>query len=325
MPECRITDILTVDWLKATTLLGVDLTLDDGSEYPDTIFTQALEFGIATVQNETGLTLEQFTVEEESHDLYQPNRDGWWPFTLDETPVRRITAWRARFGAFPVVEFPVSWIRWAEKLYGKFSIIPSSESLGSYSSAMAGGVQLVAGLEGTDYIPDYFEFDYEAGFVCWSDTITIPEGETTASFSFPEGYEMVDRPTIKLTLDVANGATGLRLSKRSKRAFTVSVSTAPGAGGATVSFFADSIPSDIKQAVGILAAMLPLAVAGDLIVGAGIASISTSMDGLSQSVNTTASATNSGYGARILELRKQLDALMPAIKARYKMPSMAII
>jgi hypothetical protein len=71
-------------------------------------------------------------------------------------------------------------------------------------------------------------------------------------------------------------------------------------------------------AVGLLASMLPLDTAGDLIVGAGIASKSISLDGLSQSINTTSSATNAGYGARILSYQRRLkEHVMPALNARY--------
>jgi len=57
---------------------------------------------------------------------------------------------------------------------------------------------------------------------------------------------------------------------------------------------------------------------GDIIVGAGIANISLSLDGLSQSVGTTASATNAGYGARIIQYEKQLKALVEELRGTYK-------
>ena len=37
-----IYDLVTADWLKNTFLLGIDLTLDDGSPYPDVIYEQSL-------------------------------------------------------------------------------------------------------------------------------------------------------------------------------------------------------------------------------------------------------------------------------------------
>jgi hypothetical protein len=64
--------------------------------------------------------------------------------------------------------------------------------------------------------------------------------------------------------------------------------------------------------------LLALDVAGDLIAGAGLAMVSTSMDGLSQNINTTASATNSGYGARVLQFTKEYKELIATLKATYR-------
>ena len=63
---------------------------------------------------------------------------------------------------------------------------------------------------------------------------------------------------------------------------------------------------DILRAIGLLASMHPFNILGDVVIGAGIASISTSFDGISQSVNTTASAENSAYSSRIIQYRKEL-------------------
>ena len=78
------------------------------------------------------------------------------------------------------------------------------------------------------------------------------------------------------------------------------------------------LPALVKLCVGHIAAMLPLDTAGDLIVGAGIASYSKSMDGISESVSTTSSATNAGYGARILSYQKQLERNMSALRSQYR-------
>jgi hypothetical protein len=82
-------------------------------------------------------------------------------------------------------------------------------------------------------------------------------------------------------------------------------------------FKKDQIPQMIKEIVGMKAAMGPLNIAGDLIAGAGIASKSISLDGLSQSISTTASATNAGYGARILQYNKEIDARLKSLREYY--------
>ena len=77
------------------------------------------------------------------------------------------------------------------------------------------------------------------------------------------------------------------------------------------------VPSDIINLVGLLASIPLLAIAGDLILGSGIASQSLSIDGLSQSISSTSSATNSGYGSRIIEYRKSIDATINRLRNMY--------
>lgn len=86
-----------------------------------------------------------------------------------------------------------------------------------------------------------------------------------------------------------------------------------------------NFPYDIIQVVGQLSAIPLLAIAGDLILGAGIASQSLSIDGLSQSISTTSSATNSGYGSRIVEYRKSVDQSLKRIKNIYKGLSFTVL
>jgi hypothetical protein len=82
--------------------------------------------------------------------------------------------------------------------------------------------------------------------------------------------------------------------------------------------FANGVPFDIKSLVGKMASLGPLAILGDLIIGAGIASQQFSMDGLSQAINSTASATNSGYGARIRQYSREIKDETLALRRYYK-------
>lgn len=67
------------------------------------------------------------------------------------------------------------------------------------------------------------------------------------------------------------------------------------------------IPDDIANVVAKIASVDVLGIAGDAIL-AGVASMSTSIDGISESVSTTASATNATYGAHVLQYQKEIDA-----------------
>lgn len=79
----------------------------------------------------------------------------------------------------------------------------------------------------------------------------------------------------------------------------------------------DRMPEDILMAIGKLATINIFAQLGDIILGAGIASQSLGIDGLSQSISTTSSATSSGYGSRMVNYYKDLKEGMPRLKAKY--------
>lgn len=66
------------------------------------------------------------------------------------------------------------------------------------------------------------------------------------------------------------------------------------------------VPTDLVDFIGKYASLHVFNIMGDIILGAGIASQSISLDGLSQSIASTASATNGGYASRILTYLKEL-------------------
>lgn len=83
-------------------------------------------------------------------------------------------------------------------------------------------------------------------------------------------------------------------------------------------FDIDKMPADLINLVGKVAAFGPLGIAGDMILGsAGIASMSLGIDGLSQSISTTASAENAGYGARIKQYEREIKDTVARIKLIY--------
>lgn len=90
-------------------------------------------------------------------------------------------------------------------------------------------------------------------------------------------------------------------------------------------FEVGEMPADIQHAIAMHAAIGVLNIAGDLIVGAGIASVSIGVPGLNQSVNTTSSSTNSGYGARIVEYRKELKEMLPNLRRYYGKGSKMVV
>ena len=82
-------------------------------------------------------------------------------------------------------------------------------------------------------------------------------------------------------------------------------------------FEQNKIPRFINSYIGLNAAIPLLLIAGDLIIGAGISSQSISLDGLSQSVNSTLSAENNGYGGRIKVYKEELKETTKLINKYY--------
>ena len=313
-----IYDQITHQWLKDTFLLGIDLTLDDGTAYPDTIFEQSIQAAIRHVESDLGVCVEPFTVTKEAHDAERQNRFSYWPFRLDHRPVQRIDAMRIKFGSFEGVDIPTSWARFTSNTHGQINLIPSQESLGSYF--FTAGVPLMGGYgiyEDREYIPSYFEIDYTAGFETREGTVTLPAGETSVTVEL--------NPRILLKYLVSTDLASARTTAKGQESFTITVPTA-FAQDTVITWTADTLPADLKHAIGIKGAtLLLLHVAGDLILGAGIASQSLSVDGLSQNIDTTSSAMYNGYSARAHDLGKQYDKVIKALKSQYTMTHFGVV
>ena len=89
-------------------------------------------------------------------------------------------------------------------------------------------------------------------------------------------------------------------------------------------FEVGKVPQILVDAIGKYAAFGPLNIAGDLLGGAGIASQSISLDGLSTSFNTTSSSTSAGYGARLIQYTKELKEVIPQLRRSFHPVGMVV-
>lgn len=309
-------DDVTPAWLKDTFLLGVDLTLDKGEPYPDTIYTSAIASAVQWIEHELGIILDPMPIVDERHDARLEDHDAWWPFSLDHRPLVSVDGMALQFGTYPRVTFPKSWIVPVAETQSRINLMPSGDSIGSFM--FRNGVPLVLGdvFQPMPSVPGYFVFDYTAGFAQYEGTASIADGVATKTVTLPG---TMPRGTYRVIATVAgNGAAGVTVTAKTSAAFTVALTTPPSGGAATLTWRVSAIPADLLQAIGYKASLLPLDIAGDLIAGAGVANKSASLDGLSASVGTTSSATNSGYGARVLQFERELKGLLPALRARYR-------
>lgn len=90
-------------------------------------------------------------------------------------------------------------------------------------------------------------------------------------------------------------------------------------------FDKDEIPADLLECIQKQTACNVLNVWGDLILGAGIASSSISLDGLSQSVGTTQSAMFGGASARVNEYKENIKDLLDGLRQFYSGIQMVVV
>jgi hypothetical protein len=318
-----VRDSLTPEWLKSSFLLGIDLTLDDGSDYPDLIYEQSIESALSYVEHELGIVIDPVEVRAERHDALDINRSAWWPLRLDRRPVLEIDSFEIKFGNYAPVTVPISWCQIMSYEHGQVHLIPSEESLGSY--LFRAGVPLMMGDTMTPYayIPGYFVVGYTAGFSMREGTDSIADGETDVAVVFDT--PMASSTYFKDFFTAAAALGKIQIRDLTTTGCTLRSSTPAAGGNGSVLWGVTTVPSDIKHVIGLKAALLPIDVAGDLIAGAGVATYSIGADGIHQSLGTTSSATNSGYGARRLAFERELKALLPALRAKYKTMNFGVI
>lgn len=86
----------------------------------------------------------------------------------------------------------------------------------------------------------------------------------------------------------------------------------------TAGFVSGELPGQLYDLIAMKTCMGIMNVFGDILLGAGIASQSISIDGLSQSIGTTQSAENSAYSARIRQYEREIKVQLPHVKDYYK-------
>lgn len=240
--------VLSVEELKTNFLFGVDLTDDENTPYPDSLFQFYIESAVQWVSNELDIVLPATIFTNERHDFIRQDYHKFMWMHLLRVPVISVEAVEMYLpgNSNPAIIFPADSI-YVDRAAGHVEVVPGNSQLVLGTSSMF--LPMLKGVH--DYLPQAFRVDYTAGFL--------------------------------------------------------------------------TIPGDIRELVGMMAALGPLNIAGDLVAGAGIASQSISMDGISQSLATTNSSTNAGYGARLLMYLKQVKMMLPAMKARYRPFRMAVV
>lgn len=305
----NIRDIITPQYVKDTMALGVDLTLDDGTPFPDTVFTSAIDQAIAMVETAVGIVIDQRIFTEERHDADIQERFAHYPIHLDNLPLKQVDQLAIKIGTSDAAVLPVEWVTVNDHITAKFNIIPVATTVGSVY--FRSGIPLLVGDVFSPYskFPSYFSVNYTAGFTFEESSFTFPAGVKKFTLNLEETYSC-GRPNFTFS------DAGIRVLSVGKNLVNLHVAT-PFDEPTVIEYSANDVDPLIIKAVSILASFLPLDIAGDLVAGAGIASKSISLDALSQQINTTSSATNAGYSARVKQYDRELAAAIQALRAKY--------
>ena len=236
----QVDSIISADEIKTNYLFGLDLTDDDGSELPDSLYEWYARSAVDLLESQLDIAIRTQVFDETATDGEATERQDFlmqeyykyiW-LQLNRRPVISVQEIKLVLpNDQEVISFDMSWVQ-LNKEAGQVMIIPASGSIAVTTLGQSGAwLPLIYGW--TDFIPDVFHVKYTAGFT-------------------------------------------------------------------------NEVPAALKNLIGMMASIGPLAVLGDLIIGAGIAEQSLNMDGLHQAIRSTASATNSGFGARIRQYLSQI-------------------
>lgn len=347
----------TPEWLRANYLFGVNLSDDYANDYPQEMWEQAMLAAEEWIRTELRLAIPVATFTER-HDFLTSDSGMRTMIQVRQHPLKTITSLRMKIGTSPIMDIPADWIAnychdqvqivpsantiaaYPLTSLGFFQITSYNgmDQPGTYEIVYTAGFTLrgiaaaysqAKALTSAAWVPSGIAFNGPL-------TITLSAAQATdVTFTIKgadayTGKKLDNRRHGNAvyapeTLVIPHGSTVGVSSNTWSSIESVTWTVPSGAGAATATFSGASldnagvdIPRDILDAMGKRAAIGVLDVAGDLIAGAGIANKSTGLDGVSQSVGTTSSATNAGYGARIIHYEQQLKRDMPRLRAKYQ-------
>lgn len=291
---CILDVTLTKEWLSDRFLQGVkDFDPSTGQPLTVAFYDQAIRQGREQTEGEFDVALCPVDIEGddgsgtgEKHDLTEWSSTSQFLTNLNTKPLISITS---------VAEYGLA----NEKLRDLTpeNVVVCSAKLGQVQY-QGGDAPLVRNYRGCA-----LRWKYRAGF-----TETVIGTVTANKDSFKvtgTGFRAKLKIGDLIGFDGSEGRTVSRIVSDTE----VQVDRAWSYQHTAAELLMQRVPSIFLEYLGIVASLKVLATAGDLVIGAGISSMSRSQDGQSQSVQTTASPENNAYSARMRQLDKQLEEL----------------
>lgn len=352
----RLAIPFTAEWLIKGFLTGLDLTDDDGRFYPPEVFDSAITSAIAWAESILAIRIHKETVvariDASGSSLYE-----FPPIKLPDAFVNSITSVNWKLGnSQTVLPWPIDWfvkrgnvIQMIPAATGNsqqnitnYPLYAQAIALMNCGTAALWEVTYEAGVETAGEIEAFTQTvstsagSWAPNFYVWDElTITLPTAASVARTFKVYGWRkedgkpfdgesrlstLYDAETVTIPIGGTTVTTQNAWSQVTRVTWTGW--TQDPVANITMSGW-DNDPSgididrDLMALIGKYASIHILNTAGDLIIGAGIANKSTSVDGISAAVGTTSSPTNAGYGARILQLQKEIKQLEPILWNKY--------
>lgn len=319
-----LNDVLTVDWLKAQYLAGVDWTDQFGVALPDSILVEALRMGIRRAEADFDICILPVEVHHEQHDMHVEDIAAMIPISVRRKPLLNKPTIMMSLGSLDLYELPQSWVVVDRPKYGRFHILPLQyEPINNQAQLIIPALRTYALGQ---YVPGGWKLDYQAGFLVLSANVVFGIGETTKTVTFAEQLRDSDY-NLSFSLvnpNIADAGITPAESLVGTLGFTIELDDAPIA-PLTVKWVLNNIPADLASYVGLRAAVPALNTAGATLVAPGVASKSTSVDGLSQSVTSTQNAQTLAYGNRVAAYEALAEQLRISVAARWRSPNMRCI
>lgn len=156
-------NLITVQQLKEGYLVGVKLTDENGQQFPNAVYDNAIRSAVGWFELKTKVHLTPFEVADEPHDFHAAEYLRFCWFNVYEYPVLSVNSITAIYPTGQVIMlFPQSW----SKVYfkpGQINLVPTAGTLSQVLIGQGGGyLPLLSGR--MDYLPQLFHLNYTAGF-----------------------------------------------------------------------------------------------------------------------------------------------------------------
>ena len=151
---------MSVEELKTNYLFGVDLSDDNGNEFPDSMFQFYIKSAVSWLEKRLDVPMRPLVIEDERHDFFRQDYRKWVWLQLLNKPVIAVDEIKL---VLPTNQEVITYSNdciFVDKTSGQVNIIPGSGqvllgSAGAWLPLLYGWV---------DFLPDVFRVRYTAGF-----------------------------------------------------------------------------------------------------------------------------------------------------------------